>query len=87
MKTNIIKPIVIKTTLSKYMDITDNYVYSFDGESVSLDSLNCAILDICTQVLNLASDQATTEVVQMSCAGSIRIVNKESITNLVNNIQ
>lgn len=82
-----IKTINIKDELSKYMDITDDYVCSFDGESVSLNSLNCAILDICAQVLNLASDRATTEVVQMSCAGSIRIVNKESITNLINNIQ
>ena len=80
------KTVNIKDNLAKYMCISDEYVCSFDSENVPLDCIRDAIIDICGQVLELASSEARTEVVQMSVAGSIRVVSKESILNVINKI-
>ena len=77
------KKINLKEILSKYVDTMDDYV----GYDTPIQNVKDAMIDFGWQLLELAAENAKTEVVQMNISGSVRIVNKQSILDTIKQVE
>lgn len=76
------KQINLKEILSRHVDTMDDYV----GSDIPIQLVKDAMLDFGYELLGLASENAKTEVVQMNICGSLRIVDKKSILDTINQV-
>ena len=60
-------------------------IFAHSPEMTFLATLR-AMKEACQQTLILASENAKTEVVQMNICGSVRVVDKESILEIIRQI-
>ena len=70
-------------------EIIENELYNkhlFFNKTNSVQIKNICI-EFGKKLLDLAAENATTEVVQMNICGSVRVVNKQSILNTIKQVK